>query len=131
MADFKFPVNNAERSEGSSVGSTSSPASSDPVDVKGAEVAFEKLRRTLSTASSLHRTVTGQKDAEKSVGGEEGDFDLLTYLGGDVEAKQRSGFRSKKVCGGRLDVGRPVPLLIGSFRSESCGRTCPSLEWEE
>lgn len=60
-------------------GSSSSSNSQDnhPVDVEGAKREFEALRRTLSTASSLHRVQSGQKSVEAQ---DDDDFDLKEYL---------------------------------------------------
>ncbi|GAA5871103.1 hypothetical protein JCM8547_005358, partial [Rhodosporidiobolus lusitaniae] len=68
------------------------------VDVKRAEAQFEELRREYSRQSSLHRVKTGQKDLEKE-GGDDDDFDLLSYLRNDVEQYDENGLHHRKVLG--------------------------------
>lgn len=85
-----------EPSSGDSISSASTRA--DPpvagVDVKRAEGEFEDLRRQLTRTSSLHRTITGQKDAEKA---DEDDFDLLEYMTDSAAKRGAHGFRKKEV----------------------------------
>lgn len=64
------------------------------VDVQDAEKQFEELRRQLSRSSSLHRTITGQKDVEA---GAEEDFDLAEYLQGGLAERDAAGFKRKVV----------------------------------
>ncbi|GAA5828045.1 hypothetical protein JCM11251_005707 [Rhodosporidiobolus azoricus] len=63
------------------------------VNVESAEAQFENLRRELSRRSSLHRVQTGQKDPEK--GGDDDDFDLLSYLQGERSEYDEAGFKRK------------------------------------
>ncbi|KAF8305589.1 hypothetical protein DL93DRAFT_2172546 [Clavulina sp. PMI_390] len=71
------------------------PQSEHPVDVQGAKAEFEALRRTLSTASSLHRVATGQKSLEDA--NDEEDFDLKEYLRSTNESQTKAGIKSKHV----------------------------------
>ncbi|GAA5965734.1 hypothetical protein JCM21900_006739 [Sporobolomyces salmonicolor] len=66
------------------------------VNVKDAEAQFEELRRELSRRSSLYRTQTGHKDAEKE-GGDSDDFDLLAYLQGEQQSADGAGMKRKAV----------------------------------
>ncbi|GAA6008132.1 hypothetical protein JCM10207_007040 [Rhodosporidiobolus poonsookiae] len=69
------------------------------VDVKKAERDFEHLRRELSRHSSHFRAQTGQRDPEKE--GDDAaseDFDLLSYLEGEVRESDAAG-RKRKALG--------------------------------
>ena len=83
-----------ERDQGSSRASSATEAGGNAVDVHDAEKRFEDLRRQLSRTSSLHRTVTGQKDVEA---GEEDDFDLAEYLNNSLAERDAAGFKRKVV----------------------------------
>lgn len=64
------------------------------VDIQSAEKAFSDLRQALSRSSALHRTITGQTDAEKEAEHAE-DFDLLEYLTSESEQRDGAGFKRK------------------------------------
>jgi ATP-binding cassette, subfamily G (WHITE), member 2, SNQ2 len=86
----------ANNVESSSSSQTQAGEAGHQVNVKDAERAFEELRRQLSTASSLHRTRTGEKDPEKE-GQDSDDFDLSEYLNNSLEARDNAGFKRKVV----------------------------------
>lgn len=92
-----------EKKDGSN---TPPPEQAPGIDVKRAEGEFEELRRQLSRASSLHRTQTGQKDAEKEGADDDDDFDLLDYFKGSRAARDAHGFKAKEV---RLQLAPPPP----------------------
>lgn len=66
------------------------------VDIASAEKAFSDLRQSLSRSSALHRTITGQTDAEKEAEHAE-DFDLLAYLTSESDQRDGAGFKRKHV----------------------------------
>ncbi|KAL8291281.1 hypothetical protein RQP46_002259 [Phenoliferia psychrophenolica] len=99
MADPLAPSSSSHSSASTHIDPTS-PSSKDTtspphVDVALAEKEFESLRRELTRTSSLHRTITGQKDPEKGDGGDEDDFDLLEYMTDSNARRGEHGFRRK------------------------------------
>ena len=77
--------------------SKTTPNDSTPqVNVKNAQEDFEELRRQLTRQSSLHRTLTHQRDSEKE-GDDAEDFDLLDYMRARASERNENGFKSKQV----------------------------------
>ncbi|GAA5873664.1 hypothetical protein JCM8547_002670 [Rhodosporidiobolus lusitaniae] len=64
------------------------------VDVQKAEREFESLRHELSRHSSRQQSKEA-RDLEKQDAGSEGDFDLLHYLQGELDAADEAGRKSK------------------------------------
>ncbi|KAK4699639.1 hypothetical protein P7C70_g6621, partial [Phenoliferia sp. Uapishka_3] len=97
MADQLRPSSASISSASTQIESSSAekqkPDAIEGVDVKRAESEFDDLRRQLSHSSSLHRTNTGQKDAEKADDGE--DFDLLEYMTDSSATRGHHGFKKK------------------------------------
>lgn len=75
------------------------------VSVSRAEKQFQDLSRQLSHSSSLHRTLTGNRDPEKGSRSKESgsddvsedEFDLLSYLKGDLDERDAAGIKRKSL----------------------------------
>jgi len=65
------------------------------VNVKKAEEDFDQLRRTLSQASSKHRSLKASPSEMEEA--EDDDFNLLDYMRGSLESRDQAGLKHKEV----------------------------------